>query len=347
MGRLGRFRFTEKQADVLAIDAVVRKLGPHGGSDGGKQVDVHRRLVADTTRREATGPPGDAGDPLAAFPSGALALAEGAGAASVIAIAEPRSVVAGEKDHGVVVDALLLEGSEDFTDRPIDFHDHIAVEPLLRLALELFRHVERHVGHRVGDVEEKRAVLLALDEIHGLLGVAGRQAGLDLTRDFRIDDFVPFDEREVRPALDSLFHRQMADSRVIGPHVVGIREAEVFVETVLEGKELAAVAQMPLSEERRGVALLLEELGNQHLVVVNAVLRSGTRGSQHADPVRIASGEQPGSRGPADGLGNIPVREVHAFFGHAVEVGCLELGGSVDPDVLPALVIGHDDDDVR
>ena len=68
----------------------------------------------------------------------------------------------------------FLSAFEDFADAPVNLHDDIAVKALLRFASELVAHVQRHVRHRVREVEEERSVLVALDELHRALGVLRR-----------------------------------------------------------------------------------------------------------------------------------------------------------------------------
>jgi hypothetical protein len=42
---------------------------------------------------------------------------------------DPRAIVGGENDKRSLVEVESLEGSENFADRPIDFLNHIAIEP--------------------------------------------------------------------------------------------------------------------------------------------------------------------------------------------------------------------------
>ena len=71
-----------------------------------------------------------------------------------------------------------LQRREDLADRPVDLHDHVAEQARAGLALELVGDEQRHVRHGVRQVEEERPVLVLLDELHGPLGVPGRQLRL-------------------------------------------------------------------------------------------------------------------------------------------------------------------------
>jgi hypothetical protein len=48
------------------------------------------------------------------------------------------------------------------------------------------------------------------------------------------------------------------------PHVVRVRQAEVFVEAVVHRKKLLMMSEMPFAGHARGIALLLEQLGDRH-----------------------------------------------------------------------------------
>ncbi len=68
----------------------------------------------------------------------------------------------------------FFRAAEDLARAPVDLLDRIAVEAALRRAAKLLAHRQRHVRHRVRDVEEKRPFLVALDEAHRALGVLRR-----------------------------------------------------------------------------------------------------------------------------------------------------------------------------
>jgi len=54
--------------------------------------------------------------------------------------------------------------------------------------------------------------------------------------------------------------------RVEAPHVIGIRDAEERVEAVTQRREVGMVAQVPLAQHGRRVALLFERFGDRDLV---------------------------------------------------------------------------------
>ena len=154
----------------------------------------------------------------------------------------------------------------------------------------------------------------------------------------QFDDFLTLDQRQWRVAL--------AVCGVKGPHVVGVRQAEVVVEAVPGRQEFRAIAQVPLAVDGGGVVAALEDLGDQGLVGVDADLGARPECSQDTDAVRVAAGQQRGPRGRADGLGDVEVGEDAALFGHAVEVGRGVALCAKGADVGVAQVVGEDDDDV-
>ncbi len=66
----------------------------------------------------------------------------------------------------------------------------------------------------------------------------------------------------------------------------------------------------------------------------------------HAQSLVMGSCQKGGSRSRADGATDVEVGKDHPFLGHAVEVGGLWPGGTVEADVSVAHVIDEDDDEV-
>ncbi len=60
----------------------------------------------------------------------------------------------------------------------------------------------------------------------------------------------------------------------------------------------------------------------------------------------MAAGENGGAGGGAVGGGRVEAVEAQTGSGHLVEDGCFEIRMSVIAGLAPALVVGHDEDDV-
>jgi hypothetical protein len=273
--------------------------------DGGQHVDGHHHGVGGGASGNLGGPFHEARDAGAALPAGAFALAQRPGAASVLAVAEPGAVVGGEDDPGVVFEAVLFERVHNLADGPVHLHHDIGEESFAGLALVLVAHKQGHMHHAVREVEKEGLVLVFLDELHAACGVVGGEMCLIFGGDLFIDDAVVFDHGELRI---SAFLRL----RVVRPHVVRVRDAVVFIETVLHRQKLGQGTEMPFADGGGGVAFLLHELGDGHFSGVDAVFGRGTEGAVDADAVRIAASKQSRARGAAHRLGDVEVRELAA-----------------------------------
>ena len=102
----------------------------------------------------------------------------------------------------------------------------------------------------MGEVEIEGLVLVATDEVDGLLGVELDHAALTLSVHQLGDLLIP----------------QEGDDRDLGvgallEHVIGVRDAQVVVETLPGGQEFRLVAQVPLADHLGGIAFFLKSLG--------------------------------------------------------------------------------------
>ena len=107
------------------------------------------------------------------------------------------------------------------------------------------------------------------------------------------------------------------------------------------------MAEVPLADDGRRVAGLLQGLRQRALLQRQAVLRPRP---DHADlqpvPHRIAARHQGGPRRGADRL-HVELLEPRARRRELVEVRRLDLLAAVEADVGIAQVVGQDEDDVR
>ncbi len=203
------------------------------------------------------------------------------------------------------------------------------------------------MGHGVGHVEKEGPVLVLPDEADRPRRVETGQAVLVGRRPDPVDRLIALDERRIGVAELAGVRPDRPAVVSDRPHVVRIGQPEVLVETVLEGQELAKVAEVPLAEDAARVALLAEELGDGFSPAGEAVRRPGHQGVEDGDAVRIAAREEGGAGGAADGLGDVKAGEPEALGGHAVDMRGVDVGRSVAPEVAVAQVVGQDDDDVR
>ena len=192
--------------------------------------------------------------------------------------------------------------------------------------------------HVVRQVEEERFVLILLDEIHRTGRIVGSQPRLVGVVAHHLVAIVRRQVGEVEP---------IALLRVIGPHIVRVWQAVILVEAILQRQELAGVAQVPLPEDSGGVALLLEELAHRHLLRVDTVLRTRSRGSRETNPVRIATCQQSRPRGATNRLSRQEVREAHPLGRHPINIRCLVSIRTVAREVPVTHIVQVNQDDIR
>ena len=128
---VGRYRTPgseHERADILAVDRLCRQLAAGEPGDRGQQIDGTGDLVAILAGGDLAGPAHDARHAHAPFKGCELAAAQRAGGARMVAVGQIRPVVRGEDHQGVVIQAVLFEGSQNLAHRPVQLLDHVAVD---------------------------------------------------------------------------------------------------------------------------------------------------------------------------------------------------------------------------
>ena len=259
---------------------------------------------------------------------------------------KPRSVVAGEDDDRLLVDLLLTQGAQDGADGMVEIRQGVSVRRGV-LALEFRRCAERRMRHRSRHVEEERPRLagVILDETDGPQPLRGRQR-------VHIDPVTGephgmsvHDARQLRIHLPTALVGSAVAAR---PHVVRVRRDQRFVEAMGGRQELRRVAEVPFADDPGVIACLLQERAQGLLVVAQADLGIRTEGrAAQPKPVGITAGQQGDSRRGADRLRGQEISEADALLAELVDVRRGILLRSIAPEVSPAHVITHDQDDVR
>lgn len=203
---------------------------------------------------------------------------------------------------------------------------------------------EWYVDHGVWQVEEERLIFAAIDEGGGFIGVEPGEFCLILGRDGWVDDGVVFDQWEVWPAFQSLFHGQLPDFRVERPHIVAVGQSEVFVEAVLEWEEGGVVPEVPFAEAGGGVVFLSADFCECCFVGVDTDAALWSECSLDTDSDVVATGQEGCSRSGADGLGDIEIGEAAAASGEVSEVGC-ELGVTAKGGWVSVAHVVHENED--
>lgn len=99
-------------------------------------------------------------------------------------------------------------------------------------------------------IEEERFVLVLLDESYRPFGVVGGKPALV---GVVACHFVPVKSGKVGEV------EHFALLRMEGPHVIGVGKSVIFVKTVLQGKELWMVSQVPFAEDGGAIAFLFQQ----------------------------------------------------------------------------------------
>ena len=245
-----------------------------------------------------------------------------------------RSVVGHKNQDRIVGDPLVIEHFHELGHVVVDVGDH-AVElwdgdlrvPFVGLAVFLGTEVRavRGVGRDIG---EKRFVFVCLDKLHAFIEPnVGAETFKSLV--LSVDD-VSVIEIVVAPIIGCL-----ADAA--GFVVNAVLEAPVFRAIGI------AVAEMPFTEQPRGITIRTKDIGHggfttaQHVASLNGVPDTNTIG--------VTTGHQGRS---CRGTGGVDVKVVQqrSLLGQLVDVRRLDRGIAGEGQIAVTLVIRDDDDNV-
>ena len=111
--------------------------------------------------------------------------------------------------------------------------------------------------HRVCEVEEEGLISVGAHEGGGAVAEVSREAHLVGARHLRVCDLCALEGEEVWVAALALLDgvREVRVGRVPGPHVVRVGDPVGLIEAVVGGEELGLIAEVPLAEHGRRVAL--------------------------------------------------------------------------------------------
>ena len=294
---------------------------------------------------DVTRPVGQGDDAGAAFVQGALAIAVrtvvgrqhqlgNVGFAGELG-GTHAAVVALVDDQRVLQHALRFQGSDHATDLVVEGGDHGGVGAPGRLGdvrvpvQVLLRRLEGRMRRGEGQVHEHRLLaVVVLDLAHGV--VAEQIGGV------------------------AFFLHQLVVAIPVGSAMGAMGEivdlaqhrAVVVVEAALPGPVfLVGMADMPFADHRGVVAGIAQRLRQGVLVGIQAVLAGrGNHRALHAGAVGITTGHQRRTCLRAQGL-RVEILQPHAAARQRVDVRRLDVGAVV-ADILPALVVGDDVDDV-
>ena len=150
-----------------------------------------------------------------------------------------------------------------------------------------------------------------------------------------------------------VFHKELLTtlgSILCRKHVVRIRHPKITVEAMVRWQMFRQVTKMPLSDQARRVAFLLQHLCNGDLILRQSAGRVVSKHSKlimaHSVSNGIASGQQSRTTGSAHFRCRIEFREAHPFRGHTVKIRRSNRGMPIAAKVTITQVIGVNDDDI-
>ena len=247
------------------------------------------------------------------------------------------AVVIGEEHEGILVHSMFSQGSQDSACAGIDLGDQGPHDVAFGFGQSRRGDHVGGVNGGVRNVAEKGLVLVLVDEVNGGIRYGIGDQGLAVMVGDMGHRFVSLDPGQGRV----LSFRVSSD-----PHVVGIGNALVFVESLSQRHEGRLIAQMPLAEATGGVTRLLQDLcDGDFLRVQSPLVGREDHALSHSDTVRVTTRQECRSGRGAGGRTDVKVSQFHPLLGHAVEVR----GGVVRSertDVPVAHVVNEDDDDV-
>jgi len=179
---------------------------------------------------------------------------------------------------------------------------------------------------------------LAADEIDRVLGILLRK-GIHLRGGEILDR-----DRAVLPVLE----REIVEGArlgVVAPHVVRVHQTARLVETARRRPGVGLVADVPLAENRGGIAARLEHLRDGRPAGVHAAGARAVRADQPG-AFGIAAGQQRPARGGTDRLRHMQVHEAAALGGEPPHVWRVIGGRAERMEIGVARVVEEDHDDV-
>ncbi len=253
---------------------------------GGKEVEADGELVGDAVGGNCSGPPGNGGDAVAAFPYRAFVPAQrGVG----FGILTGAAVVGKKEDEGVFLKAEFSHCAHNFGQAVVHGFHHLAIgfPGVVGMKARFFRAANGGVIRSlqwgvycfVCNVEAKGRVFVVFDELHRMLGDEMRGIA------FFFDVF---------EALPPVVHFHAVVVRDVVDIAADISAKAIKI--VVQGIEFFVVTEVPFAKDGGGVAGFFEQFGKgdfrgvQSHIVVGA-LGIGTDYFGHASALLIASGE--------------------------------------------------------
>ena len=99
-----------------------------------------------------------------------------------------------------------------------------------------------------------------------------------------------------------------------GPHVIGVWDAKVLIEPLIQRHEIWMIAQMPFAKYASSITLRFEHFGYSGLSGMEPSRAVWHIGSMYSDSIWIATGQDTSSRCRTNGLGGVEVSKYETIM---------------------------------
>ena len=131
------------------------------------------------------------------------------------------------------------------------------------------------------------------------------------------------------------------------PHVIGIRQTMIFIETLIGRKKLRVMPQMPFSVYGSRVSFLLTQLRNCHFVRVQAESRSRVVSSIHINSNMQRARHQRSPRCRTYGGTHHEIRKTTTLHCQLIKIRSRIIACPKRPDIRITHVIDKDEHNIR
>jgi hypothetical protein len=128
-------------------------------------------------------------------------------------------------------------------------------------------------------------------------------------------------------------------------HIVRVGNAEVFVEAVIRGQVRVQMAQMPLADTARGIAVVLQMPRDGDLIRGQPGGVPWEEYAGHSRPGILAAREQSRARWRTHGIAGVEICEAEPVFRQRIDMRRPD-GGTVAADIAIAQVVAIDHHEV-
>jgi len=329
--RLGT-RLEQKAGNIVSVDdAIGRQLGTGQGSKGRQHIDSGGDFICSRSGGNPSRPPGDGRNTHMAFIFRATLVSAQRSHGGAAAAA----VVGREYDEGIFCQSLFSQRFQDPPNAPVHLLDLRASDVAIGLVEQLIANKTRTMDVGVRHIKEERFFAMLFNKVDGSVG--DHFAEQRLARSIRNvgHDLVPLNKRQ-RRAFYAFQER---------PHVVGVGNAKIFIESLCKRHKFRLIAEVPFPKTTGGVSSGFQQFGDRDLFGVESPFAGREIDSTiHTYAIGIATGHQRRARRRTGCGADIVLGQPHPLGRHAVEFRGFVDGRAKRTDIAVAHIVDKDED---